>query len=52
MKNREKQVIFMSDFEEKERAWQAMAEAAKRRKRGLYSDASEEEANESGGLYG
>jgi len=40
----------MSDFEEKERAWQRMAEAAKRRKHGLHSDESEKKSSRKGGL--
>ena len=52
MKNREKQVIFMSGFEEKERVWEQMAEAAKRRKQRLHTDESEEKAAEKEALDG
>jgi len=42
----------MSDYEEKERAWERMAEATKRRKRELHSDEAEKKATEKGGLNG
>ena len=40
----------MNDYEEKERAWERMAEATKRRKRELHSDEALAKSNRKGGL--